>query len=736
MTRCLLLLIGIVWFPTVTLAQGVLIDSRHPVPLPRPRPAPQGPTVQYGVEELRIDARVQDQLASVQVSQVFRNTGAQTLESQFVFPLPYDGAIDSVILLVNGKELPGKLLNAEDARKRYEEIVRRNRDPALLQWIGTGLFQTSVFPIPPGETRTVTLTYRQLLRKTDSLLEFLFPLATARYSSQPVKELSLKLQIQSATELKTLFSPSHNVTVERSGPNSALVTYSAKNTIPTADFRLFVDSQKGDVGMSLLSYHPAGSEDGFFLLLASPKLGEQAASPVSKTVSFLVDTSGSMSGVKMEQTRDAARFLLNQLAEEDLFNLVTFDSRANVYRPELERLTSESRAAALTFVSGLNAGGGTNLGEALAVGLSQLQDRSRPSYVLLLTDGQPTSGETSESRIAQAAKLANQARARLLVFGVGYDVNSRLLDRLSREHHGLSEYVRPDENIEAAVARVFNRISRPMLTGVQLKFEKPDGSQVMTSRIYPGGELDLFAGEQLVVVGRYRTSGPVNVTLNGQIAGEPQTHSLTGDLVAPSSASSHAFIAQLWATRRIGELIDEIDLHGKNPELVEELVRLSTLYGILTPYTAFLADETARPDVTSVSNLNAARRELQNLDAATGQSAFEQRSSKQQFKGAVLNAAPGQMNGPAGVAASTAAPAILFNADQTLYRKGNLIVTPQTAHLDLEKNKQDIQEVTRFSQEYFDLIAQNSKAQNELLSEQNEQEQLLVEFRGKFYLIK
>ena len=147
-------------------AQGVLIVIDRPLPRPiiSPMPLPVPPAT-YKIKELVVNARITDQVARVQVSQSFVNTGSRQMEVTFVFPLPYDGAIDSLTLLVDGKEFPAKLLAAEEARGIYEGFMRRNQDPALLEWIGTGMFKTSVFPVPAGAERTVTLSYSQLLRK-------------------------------------------------------------------------------------------------------------------------------------------------------------------------------------------------------------------------------------------------------------------------------------------------------------------------------------------------------------------------------------------------------------------------------------------------------------------------------------------------------------------------------------------------------------------------------------------
>ncbi|MBM4077271.1 MAG: VWA domain-containing protein, partial [Planctomycetes bacterium] len=402
----------------------------------------------------------------------------------------YDGAIDSLTLLVDGKEIPGKLMPARDARSVYESIVRSNRDPALLEWIGQGLFQTNVFPIPPGAERKVILSYNQLLKKDRGLTDFLFPLSTARYTSSPVEKTTFDLTIESSIDIKNVYSPTHTVEIKRPDARHAIVSSIRTNEVPTSDFRLMFDVDSGSIGASLISYKPKEREDGFYLLLASPQVKQVDESRPPKTVVFVVDRSGSMSGKKFEQARAALKFVLNNLRDGDLFNIVAYDGTVESFRPELDRYSDDNRKSALGFIEGLHSGGGTNIHGALTTALSFLKDSSRPNYVLFLTDGLPTVGVTEETKICQAAKQTNAVRARILSFGVGYDVNSRLLDRLSRDGFGTSEYVRPDEDIEAHVSKVYKNISAPVLTDVAIRFEieglkVEDGPAV--NRVYPAG---------------------------------------------------------------------------------------------------------------------------------------------------------------------------------------------------------------------------------------------------------
>ncbi len=745
-------------------AQGFLIshDHSHRMPRPWPQPTPDPSVMTCQVKELSIQARLKDQVAQVQVSQTFLNTGSRQLEAQFVFPLPYDGAIDKLTLMVDGKEYPAQLLSKEEARARYEAIVRSSKDPALLEWMGQGLFQTSVFPVPAGQTRTVTLHYNQLLRKDRGVTDFLFPLSTARYTTKPLEKLDVQVSIESSISIRNVYSPSHALTIERPDEDHAVVKFSATNSVPSSDFRLFFDVNPDKLGTSLLSYRPNANEDGYFLLLTTPQVPKQNEQ-LPKTVLFIVDKSASMQGEKIEQAKSAIKFVLNNLKEGDTFNIVAYDTAVETFRPELERFNEETRKQATGYVNGLFAGGGTNIHDALKAALQQIKDKSRPTFVLFTTDGLPTVGETSEPKIAQTARDANKAGARMLNFGVGYDVNSRLLDRLAREHSGASEYVRPNENIEVQVSKVYSKISAPVLADVEVKFEfdkveTEAGPPV--NRIYPSGKFDLFAGEQVVVVGRYRHSGVAKVVISGHVGEQQSKFDFPVDFAQASSTSSYGFVEKLWAMRRIGEIIDQLDLNGRNEELVKELVLLSTKHGILTPYTSFLADETSRPTLAMDSagfgaNSLASTRRLEDLEQAEGQAGVAQRAGKQAFKNQSSLARPAATSGPASESAPAASvasgSATYFDAksdkevvvstirqagNQTAYKRGKRVVTPDTADLDTEKDKAQIVTIQRYSKEYFDLVAKNTADDNQIMTQQADDEELLVNFRGQAYLIQ
>ena len=656
LSRFCLVALALLLSPGWASAQGLLVNvsANEQMRLPRPdvirshHPVPPTASDSYRIKALEVSATLKDQAASVQVTQTFENTGSRTMEVAFVFPLPHDAAIDRVTLLVDGKELPGKLLTKEEARRRYEEIVRKNQDPALLEWLGGGMFQTSVFPVPPSQTREVQIRYTQLCRQTDGVTDFLFPLSTAKYTTRPVEKVAVRVAIESRETIKNVYSATHNVDVKRRG-KTATVTYSGKNEIPSGDFRLMFDVGRGKLSARVLSYKPKGKDDGYFLLLANPQIEDDRPSP-AKNVVFVVDRSGSMSGEKIEQARNALKFVLQRLHEGDLFNIVAYDDRVESFKPELQRYGDKTRDEALGFIESIYAGGSTNIEGALTAALEQLKDSDRPNYVLFMTDGLPTAGETNEAKIVESVQKHNRVRARIIAFGVGYDVNSRMLDKLVRENFGQSEYVRPNEDIEERVGKLYGKMESPVLTGVSIEFcdEEAPAKGHVVNRVYPKDEFDLFAGEQLVVVGRYRRSGACDVRVSGTVGKETEDFSFPAKLAKESEDDTNSFIEKLWATRRIGEIIDQLDLKGKNEELVKELVELSTRHGILTPYTSFLADENvnihslAANATTTTSNLRA-------LEQVDGRGGVAQRAAKGSFQMAQNAAAPASA-APAGAA--------------------------------------------------------------------------------------
>ncbi len=712
------------FMPSPVGAQVLINESREAI-VRLPRPPVPGPTPvpihsSYKVRSVDVQGTLRDQAAQIQISQVFQNTGSATLEARLVFPIPDSAAISGLVLLADGKELTGRLLKKDEARRYYEEIVRRQRDPALLEFMGQGLYQTSVFPIPPQAERTVEIRYTQLLRKDQGLIDLQLPIGVSgRHSQQPVENLNVTLRVEATESIKTLYSPTHALEVSRPDETHAICKLALHGVAQPDDFRLLYGTQNGLVGMNIVSYRPHDNEDGYFVLLASPEVRRDEAKRIAKTVVFVCDRSGSMSGKKIDQAKESLKFLVNQLQPGDVFNIVAYDSAIESFRSELQKVDEPTVKAALSFVDGLYAGGGTNIDGALQTALKMLNDASRPGYVLFLTDGLPTVGESNEMKIAANARQANATHARLFCFGVGYDVNSRLLDRLANDLRGQSAYVKPNESIETHVAALTAKISSPLLTELALSIEfdapPPVGTAAGISRLYPRQLTDLFQGEQLVVVGRYKTGGAAKVSLSGVAAGEKKLFVFPAQFAAKSLDESNGFVEKLWAMRRIGEIIGELDLKGHNQELVDELVQLSTRHGILTPYTSFLADENVNLADRAQNARRAAEATQLQLRVTDGKAGVRQR----ELKGYYQRAPAGQpLSGPAvpgGAAATGLAGVVAFDAQgearnvqtvrnvgqKTFFRKDRQW---HDSSVRPEQLKQVIR-IKQFSREYFDLAA-------------------------------
>jgi len=563
-------------------AQGIIIDDQPPADLIPPIGGP------ISIELHSVDAVVDGPVATVHVTQIFRNQANWQVEGTYIFPLPDNAAIGDFQMTVDGQVLEGQLLDSDEARGIYEAIVRRRQDPALLEYLGQGLFQTSVFPIPPGDTRKLELTYTHTLDLEDGLYHFRYPLQTRQYSAAPVEDLGLRVELLNQPGLRTLYSPSHEVSIDRIGDDSALVGFEARNHQAEQDFDLYFGVSEDAIGLNLLSYKPAG-EDGFFLLLAAPGIEVAPDEVIRRDMILVMDISGSMEGEKMMQGQQAAHYLVDNLNPGDRFNLIAFSTGARLWSESLQADEQDHIADAHTWIDRLPATGSTDINRALLEALAQLQrpgDSSRPAYVLFMTDGLPTQGEVSADRIIANAlgNLPTDRTVRLFTFGVGFDVDTHLLDTLSSELGGRSTYVKPGERIDEAIGDFYNQISKPVLNDVKIEM-----SGVLMEDSYPYPLPDLFAGEQLALAGRYQKGGDTEVTLSGFVNDQKRSFTYTDQHLVEAGGEPH--VARLWATRKIGALLDQIRRQGADQELIDAVVDLSKTYGIVTPYTSYLVLE-------------------------------------------------------------------------------------------------------------------------------------------------
>ena len=581
--------------PTLPLAAQGWIDLERPpgqIRLP-------SPLVRVGSS---VRAVIEGRIARFEVQERFRNAGPVIAEGTYLYPLPGEAVFSDFSLFQGERELKGEMMAAEQARSIYEGIVRRLKDPALLTLVGHGLIRAQVFPVQPGETRTVTLRFTELLGREGDALRVRY--AAGDRGEAPV---SMSVEVRREAEFATPYSPTHQLSDERRDGTLRI----SVNPPVRGDVDLVLPFRRGLVGGTVLTHSEPG-EDGFALLFLAPPAAGEAAS-VGRDLTLVVDVSGSMSGEKMDQAKAALRQALDALRPRDRFRLIAFSSAVRQFREGFTPAGAPELAEARRFVDALDANGGTNLAGAVEAALAERGDAERLPMVLLLTDGLPSVGEQAPDRIAADA-AAHIGRARIFTVGVGHDVNTYLLDRLAVDGRGSATYVSPGANVGDAVGSLLAKLSRPALVDLRI-VDAPVRFQEQAPATLP----DLFYGEELVVLARYRGEGSGPVVIEGTRDGRRERFTIESAFGRHEPGNS--YIPPLWAARRVGELTRQIRLEGSSPELVARVRELGLRYGILTEYTAYLVQEpgvvAAEPPAVPMAGALSARR-------MTGARAFDQ----------------------------------------------------------------------------------------------------------------
>ncbi|HLM24595.1 MAG TPA: VIT and VWA domain-containing protein [Pyrinomonadaceae bacterium] len=617
---------------TVASGQGVIVPSPC-------RRCPDGPQVvlprALPIKSIKIDTRISSQVATTHVEQIFRNDTGATLEGTYLFPIPESASIAEFAIWDGDRRLVGEVRTREEARRIYDEIVRRQRDPGLLEYAGKDLFQASIFPIPPHSDKKLEITYTQVVHAEGGTVSYRYPLGTGRQLTQ-IGSVAGRIEVEGREPVRNVYSPTHVIDVKRSSDRRSLVSFESESGKEPQDFQLFYTISKEDFGLTLLTHREAGKQ-GYFLLMISPKDDWTDQEYSAKDVVFVVDTSGSMAEEgKMEKARAALLYGVRILRPQDRFNIISFAGEEHLMEAGLIAADEKGRARGEAFVKALKPVGGTNINQSLLASLRQFSetDRERPKMLVFMTDGLPTVDETNVTKIIDNVRKASKPGVRLFTFGVGYDVNTALLDKLAAENGGVADYVEPKEDLEVKVSNFFSKVNYPVLTDLQL-----DMGGAQTDLMYPRGIPDVFRGSQVTLIGRYSNEADlksVQLKLTGRASGASRSYTYT-NLSFPLRSDANEYLPRLWATRRVGWLMEQVRSNGEQKELRDEIVDLGTRYGIVTPYTSYLALEEGAVSMQNRDRLMPASRR-----AGTG--------------GGFLNSAPG--NAPQQTVTVTGAEAI------------------------------------------------------------------------------
>jgi Ca-activated chloride channel family protein len=574
---------------------NIIIPQSRVICYPCPRPIPQ-PVQISGVA---VSVNIQQQVATTTMEISLRNNAPRPQEAQMLVPVPDGATIRSFGFDGVSKEPNAKILPKAEAEAIYRSIVNKLRDPALLEFAGYNLVRSSVFPVPAHATQKVTLVYENLLPADGERIDYVLPRSES-FASQNIP-WQITVDIHAKQPISTVYSPTHLFSSNRTNKEHFRLSVGDNTKLEPGPFRLSYLLEKNGVTASLLAYPDASVGGGYFLLLAGvPATRAEKTASIKREVTLVIDRSGSMQGEKIEQARAAALQVLNGLENGESFNIIDYSDSVASFADKAVVKNAQTIEEARSYIRRIAANGGTNIRDALVEALRPEPTAKTLPLVLFLTDGLPTVGEKREAAIRDAVKQSNKFNRRIFSFGVGYDVNTPLLNAVATESRAISTFVLPKEDVEAKVSQVFRRLSGPVLSDPKLTMLDARGE--VTTRaiqeVMPVEINDLFEGDQLVLLGQYKSEQPLRFKLNGNYLGTPRSFEFKFEMNAATTRNS--YVPRLWASRKIAYLIDQIrqmaadgssQPNPRTKELVTEIVRLSTQFGILTEYTAFLATE-------------------------------------------------------------------------------------------------------------------------------------------------
>lgn len=565
------------------------------------------------VTHVDVSVAILEQIATTTIDISVSNTSDSRQTAELLLPVPDEAAIRGFDFQGSAAEPTAELLKKHEAKRTFDSIVRKMKDPALLEFAGYNLVRTSVFPVEPKGEQKVRLTYEHLLTADGDRVDYVLPRSQSVTYDVPWK---ITVQIKSKRTVNTVYSPSHRLITTRPQNKTLVARIADDAKLEPGAFRLSYLVERGAVTASLFSYPDTTGDSGYFLLLAglARANGDGGPSPIKRELTLVLDRSGSMRGEKIKQAREAALQVLEGIEDGESFNVIVYNDGVESFAPEPVIKDDKTIDKARAFVNSVRASGGTNLHGALVEALRPEPRDGVLPIVLFLTDGLPTVGVKSEQAIRDVASNLNPHERRVFTFGVGYDVNTPLLDKIAVSTRGFATFVMPGEDVEVKVSRVFRGLDGPVLASPGLQPIGPKGKPAIgrISDLLPGKLPDLYEGDQLILLGRYIGKEPLRFALRGNHRGEDKQFRF--NFKVKNGVRRNAFVGRLWATRKIAQLTDQIrDLGATGKlsadsadprltELTDEVVRLSTEFGVLTEYTAFLAKEGTDLNTTAVLN--------------------------------------------------------------------------------------------------------------------------------------
>jgi Ca-activated chloride channel family protein len=533
--------------------------------------------VTYGLEmqSESVDVTMRDLICKTHVVQIFKNNTSVQQAGIYTFPLPDDAVLTAMALDIDGKMVPGELMEAVSARTTYENIVRRKVDPALVEYIDNNNVRIRIYPIPAFGTKKIELEYTQLLHPKEGRLVYEYPVEEPDEST--AESLKISMDIQNSHGLSDVWSPSHSIDVQMAKKTDAKVEYASSDVVANRDFSLYVQPAISMDQPIVMAQKREGTP-GFFLASITPPLKFEH---VRKQLVLLVDSSASMRGLKLTQVKRALKQIVDNLGDDDSFDVVQFNSVVDNFSPNLIPATVQNKILARNYIDAIAAEGETNV-EAGMLAVSRILNASerRDRQVLFVTDGQPTVGETDTDVLLRTCNFGKLTR--VFDLGIGDDINWRFLDALAQQHDGISRHVASTDSIEAALKGIYKQVDTLQMDSVKITIDKSGVRDV-----YPKEPRRIPADEGIVIAGKYDSSGEAVITLTGQANGARRQYAFPIRL--PRQVDTNTDVPQMWAMRRIHDLY----LLPADKEISDEVIALSRKYPMVSKYTSLISTDPA-----------------------------------------------------------------------------------------------------------------------------------------------
>jgi Ca-activated chloride channel family protein len=597
------------------------------------------PTGLCPLKHTDVTADVAGYVARVTVRQEFGNPSNTPIEAVYTFPLPADAAVDDMTMVIGKRVVRGQIMRREEAREVYEAAKAAGKAAALLDQERPNIFTQSVANIMPGDKITITISYVHLLKYEEGRYEFVFPMVVGpRYTpgggyttpgrrgepspqkqitTDPGKtsvvtdadkitppitpprtraghDISLTVNLDAGLPIQQVGSALHNVIIQRPGPTRAVIRLRSEKEIPNKDFILRYTAAGSELQEGILTYAPGSaiqnpqskiqnSGGGYFTLIIQPPLAPPQAMIAPKEMVFVIDQTGSQSGLPIAKAKETMRYCIRHMNPGDTFQLIGFNTGVYPCFPGPVPATPENVRKAFAFLAPLEGGGGTDILKSVDYALQIPDDPARLRIVCYMTDGYVGNDMQIIDYIGKS-----RGRARMFPFGIGQSVNRFLIDGMAREGRGAPDYVTLSAPGEEIAAKFYRRIASPLLLDPQI-----DWGGLPVEDVYPKHIPDVFSAGPIIVKGRYTQAGEGDITLHGILRGQPWSRTI--HVVFPAVKPDGSALATLWAREKIEDMQNQdwIGAQTGNPkeEIKEQIVNTALEYRLMSQYTSFVAVE-------------------------------------------------------------------------------------------------------------------------------------------------